>query len=487
MKLSTQIFLGFFIAISIDLLDTYVNYSLTLKVKTNSDFLTTSEAIIRNSGQLSKGIVDMQSAFRGYLLTNDENFLYPYYDGLKTIPILLHQEDQLIDSSSPQQHKLDSIIFLHKLWVNYANQIIKAKKKALVDPKQAKPYQYLMENKFKTQTGKIYNDAIAKVFRSLDQFEYRVREGRREALAGSIKQTESFSILFSTLLIIFGSVAALFLVKRMSSRIDSMVRLAENISQGDFTKVSDNKNDELSSLSVSLNSMSDILSRNINELEKRNGELNQFAYVVSHDLKAPVRGIYNVTQWIEQDLDDEVSPKMRTYLDIIPERIERMENLIDGLLDYARVSRVKQVKEETDVLVMINEIAEVIVPKEYQLITKNLPKFSTEKLLLQQVFSNLISNAVKYTQAKNGKITISCIEKEIFYEFCVTDEGVGIEEEYHERIFEIFQTLREKHDKESTGIGLAIVKKIIEDKHCVVKVNSAKGRGASFTFTWPKD
>jgi len=306
-------------------------------------------------------------------------------------------------------------------------------------------------------------------------------------LAASIRQTETASIFFSVLIIIVGIASAIFIVLKISERIDSMVKLAENISRGDFTKVNDNKRDELSSLSISLNSMSEKLSRNISELEKRNAELNQFAYVVSHDLKAPVRGIYNVIQWIEEDLDKEISPAMRKYLDIIPQRIKRMEDLIDGLLDYARISREKPVKEETDVNVMVDELAEMIVPKAFEFSHGDLPKLWTEKLLLQQVFSNLISNAVKYTPPENGQISISCAERGDQYEFIVSDNGQGIDQEYHEKIFVIFQTLREKHDKESTGIGLAIVKKIIEERHCTISVVSSAGKGAKFIFTWPKN
>jgi len=103
------------------------------------------------------------------------------------------------------------------------------------------------------------------------------------------------------------------------------------------------------------------------------------------------------------------------------------------------------------------------------------------------VFSNLISNAVKYTPPENGRIEISSVEKENYYEFSVSDNGSGIDQEYHEKIFVIFQTLREKHDKESTGIGLAIVKKIIEERHCTIHVVSSAGKGATFIFTWPKN
>jgi signal transduction histidine kinase len=106
-------------------------------------------------------------------------------------------------------------------------------------------------------------------------------------------------------------------------------------------------------------------------------------------------------------------------------------------------------------------------------------------LKIEQVFTNLISNSVKYTSQEDGEIVISCKEVEDYYQFSVKDNGIGIEAEFHERIFEIFQTLREKGEKESTGIGLAIVKKIIEEQKGQIRVNSDLGSGTEFIFTWP--
>jgi len=487
MRLSTQISLGFLFAICIDLLDSSVNYSLTLKVNQSTSFLNNSELVIRNSNSLNKGITDMQNALRGYLLKNDARFLSKYNACLKTIPFIISQQNQLLDVQSSQRRKLDSIQALHHLWLIDAGRIIAAKQKSVASTSFNANYQALFASYFKRNKGSSYNEQIDSIFRAFNQHEYEVRNLRRSALADSITQTKHFSILFSAVMILAGSGIAVYLVKRISRRIDSMVILAENISNGDFTQVKDDKKDELSSLSVSLNTMSAKLSRNIKDLQKKNDELNQFAYVVSHDLKAPVRGIYNVLQWIEEDLEGEMSPKMRGYLNIIPERMRRMENLIDGLLDYARVSREKPPPEETDVKAVVEEIAEVIVPGEFKLELHNLPRLRTEKLLLQQVFSNLISNAVRYASPVNPRINISCIEHTLVYEFSVTDNGPGIEEQYHQIIFEIFQTLRERDDKESTGIGLAIVKKIVDDKHCSIKVASSKGAGASFIFTWPKN
>ena len=232
--------------------------------------------------------------------------------------------------------------------------------------------------------------------------------------------------------------------------------------------------------------MSGTLSKNIKELEKRNAELNQFAYVVSHDLKAPIRGIYNVVQWIEEDLENEISPQMRKYLDIIPRRINRMEDLIHGLLDYARISRDKPLKEVVDANILVQEIVDALVPKDFKVSVAKLPVLFTEKIRIEQVFSNLISNAVKYTREDSPFIKIGYKELDQFYQFSVEDNGIGIEEEYHDKIFEIFQTLREKNDNESTGIGLAIVKKIIGEQHGTIKVNSYSGKGTTFIFTWPK-
>jgi signal transduction histidine kinase len=484
MTLSTRIFFGFSIVIGLSLINSYANFVLSQKVKKNTAFLARSETIIRNSSKLNRNIIDMQSAHRGYLLTDDSTFLEPYFNGLKSIPELYKEEIKLVSTTPSQRAKLDSIYELHQQWVNYARSLIDAKQNS----KESLPNNYneLFETKFKAQVGKKINDSISTKFQEFDRYEYKIRGWRREVLNDSIIQTQYYSLGFIMLTILIGLLSILFIIRIISKRIASMVQLADNISRGHFVKVYDNKNDELTSLSVSLNLMSETLSKNINELEKRNKELDQFAYVVSHDLKAPIRGIYNAVQWIREDLENELSAQMKKYLNIIPGRIKRMDELIDALLHYARISRSQPEKVFVDVNVLLRDIVESIVPEDFEVVITEMPSFTTEKIRLEQVFSNLISNSVKYAADRPVKIIIDCRELKNFYEFTVSDNGIGIDSQYFQKIFVIFQTLREKHAIESTGIGLAIVHKIIEDQHCNIKVESKLGEGSSFIFTWPK-
>ncbi len=229
------------------------------------------------------------------------------------------------------------------------------------------------------------------------------------------------------------------------------------------------------------------LARLSSELQRSNAELDQFAYVASHDLKAPLRGISNLAQWIHEDLEDRLTDETREYLDLLSGRVHRMEALIDGLLSYSRAGRMREEPARVEVGQLVREVTDLIDPPEDTelVIDDSMPTLETEKLPLQQVFHNLIANAVKYGPEEGLRVEVSAEEENGFWRFSVRDNGPGISPRYQERIWVMFQTLQPRDEVEGTGIGLALVKEYVRTMGGRVGVQSEPGVGSTFWFTLP--
>jgi len=222
-------------------------------------------------------------------------------------------------------------------------------------------------------------------------------------------------------------------------------------------------------------------------LEASNGELDQFAYVASHDLKAPLRGIANLSQWIEDDMADRLTDDTRNNLELLRGRVHRMEGLIDGILEYSRAGRVREKAERVDAAELAGDVVDLIAPPPTVQVEVDVegPPLVTERIALQQVLMNLVSNAVKFTAPGGGRVRVEGRGVPGGWEFSVSDSGPGIAPEYHERIWGIFQTLQPRDRMEGTGIGLSIVKKLVESRGGRVWLESQAGQGATFHVHWP--
>ena len=231
------------------------------------------------------------------------------------------------------------------------------------------------------------------------------------------------------------------------------------------------------------------LQRLTKALERNNKELDQFAYVASHDLKAPLRGIANLSQWIEEEIGAAINDQAKEYMELLRGRIHRMEGLIEGILSYSRVGRTTHDVEDVNVRSLLDDLIELLAPPDGAEITieGELPVLHTERLPLQQVFLNLINNGLKYAGGASARITITSQEAGTFHQFSVRDNGPGIAPEYHEKIWGIFQTLNARDKVEGTGIGLALVRKIVDQKGGRAWVESEAGKGATFHFLWPRN
>jgi signal transduction histidine kinase len=490
MKIASLIFIGFAVILLLFSITTYVNYRQSGKVQENTAWVQRSQLVIRQAARLHRNITEMESSLRGFLLTDEESFLEPYDSAFSENRELFIELRAQIKENAFQEKRLDDIEHLQTRWHSeFAQPLILAKKNAAYSDSAQRAFTFLYTDKVKNRIDKSISSQIRKEFREFNNYEYDLRDARRSILGESVEDTGRISFVLTSLSIIIGLVIAFYISIIISRRINTMVQLADRIARGNFDQlILDESKDELSHLTKSLNSMAKTLRENISQLERKNEELDRFAYVVSHDLKAPLRGIENISLCMEEDYGHEMPTQVKEYLSLMRGRIRRLENMIKGILELSRVGRQKNPIETVNIGLMLQEIVEMLSPQSGMqiLIQPGMPVIQTEKLPLQQVLINLISNSVKYHHQKNGKVMIRCEEKQSCYEFSVTDDGPGIESKYHEKIFIIFQTLKERDAFESTGVGLAIVKKILDDKKCTIKVLSEIGNGATFVFTWPK-
>jgi PAS domain S-box-containing protein len=226
----------------------------------------------------------------------------------------------------------------------------------------------------------------------------------------------------------------------------------------------------------------------VRKLKHANDELKEFAHVTAHDLKAPLRAIGTLADWLSKDYADKFDEQGKEKVRMLVERAMQMSSLIDDILRYSRVGHDNTKKQWVDLNVVLSEIiAGIDTPENIEIMVENeLPVLECEKTHIIQIFQNLLTNAVKNMDKPVGRIKIGCIEKDEFWKFYVTDNGRGIEKKHFERIFKLFQTLSSGDGVENTGIGLSIVKKTVELNGGNVSVESEVGKGSTFSFTFPK-
>ena len=281
-------------------------------------------------------------------------------------------------------------------------------------------------------------------------------------------------------------------IDRDGTKIGAVVAMRDLTERKESERALAKLNDELEARvkqrTNELQAANQSLSEFTKQLRQSNQELQEFAHVISHDLKAPLRAISSLAEWIEEDLAGKLEEETQHNMNLLKSRVNRLKNLIDDLLAYSRVGKLKSQPELVEVSPMLLEILDSLnIADDCKIeIVTEMPTLITNKIPLQQVFSNLINNALKHGDRHNAKILISVRELDAFYEFAVSDNGKGIDPQYHHRIFDIFSTLQSRDKKENTGIGLSIVKKAVESQGGKVKVESELGKGSTFRFTWKK-
>ncbi len=234
--------------------------------------------------------------------------------------------------------------------------------------------------------------------------------------------------------------------------------------------------------------MSESLLKSNEQLHIANTNLESFAYSVSHDLKAPLRAISQLSYWISEDYKDILRDDGKEQLSLLVSRVQRMDALIDGILQYSRIDRRNEEKKPINFNVLVKQVIDnLVLPENIEInIVNVLPEYSGDEIRFIQVFQNLISNSIKFSDKPKGKINIACSDEGENWRFSVEDNGPGIEKKYQERVFRIFETLSTRDTTQGSGLGLALVKKIINYYKGRIWIKSTMGKGTTFFFTLPK-
>ncbi len=224
----------------------------------------------------------------------------------------------------------------------------------------------------------------------------------------------------------------------------------------------------------------------LSELSHQNQELSDYAHMVSHDLKSPLRSIDALASWLHSDYKDTLDKAGVSHLNLIRENVEKMDVLIKGILEYSKIGKTKSENYDVNLQFLVTSILSSIhIPKHIDVVVlSELPTLKGDKFRLQQLFQNLIENAIKYNDKEIGHVEINVTDSGEHWHFTVKDNGTGIKEEYFEKIFSVFQKL--ENNLNSSGIGLSIVKKIVELYNGSIWVESIIGKGATFHFKLPK-
>lgn len=325
-------------------------------------------------------------------------------------------------------------------------------------------------------------------------------------------------MLVGGIVLLLSAALTMALAERITRPILALTQTTAAIAQGDFSRrLETDSRDEIGKLAESFNRMQDDLTRtttsvsNLNaeiaerrkvesqvvktnekletmvaKLTQANRELEEFSHITAHDLKTPLRAIGSLAGIIASDYNNALDEKGRQYLAIMLGRVERMNHFIKGILRYSELGRKMETQSVDIGDVVCEAVAEASLPQDC-VVTKSgeFPTLQCSRAQMTEVFSQLIGNAIKYLDKPVGQINVACEQRDGFWRFSVSDNGCGIDERYLDKIFRIFQTLNRRDEVESTGIGLSLVRKIVETYDGKIWVDSRPGQGSTFYFTLP--
>jgi signal transduction histidine kinase len=458
--------------------------------------------------RLESSLVDQETGVRGYALGADQDVLNPYIVGVTTQDEAVHELQRLLTGLPEAEADLAEVITRSDSWrTSYAQPTI-AEIATTSRPAASTS----------VPVGEQYFDAVRDALESLDG---HLNAAREQATASLRDAAATLNVVLIGIATAFALIVAGLAVGLRLAAIRPVYRLAEEVrtvSRGDFehpveqsgprevralgadvNRMRERILTELSAVRVAHAELDDRtkdleqsnteLDERTKDLERSNTELEQFAYIASHDLQEPLRKVASFCQLLERRYKGQLDERADQYIAFAVDGAKRMQILINDLLAFSRVGRVvrESVEVSCDAVLehALGNLADAVERTGAVVESDPLPTVSAEVPLLTAVFQNLVGNAIKFRGDDPPHVRITVRRDGDFWEFGVADNGIGIDPEYAERIFVIFQRLHNKADYPGTGIGLAMCRKIVEYHGGTIWLDTSVESGSRFCFTLP--
>lgn len=452
---------------------------------------------------LQAALRDQETGVRGYLITADRQFLAPYYDGQRAERAAADEIRRLVGGRAELIADLEAVETAAADWrTSYAEPVI-----AAVTPKVPSVVSTSMAD-----LGKAKFDRLRVLFDTQNTH-------LADAAASAVDELNDINgwrdwVLGAMVLIVLGAAALLGLLSRaaITRPIASLAAACRRITQGNFDEVisAPKRPKDIRNMAIDVENMrkrmveeldvsrsaQTLLDEQTAELRRSNTELEQFAYVASHDLQEPLRKVASFCQLLEKRYADKLDERGIEYIGFAVDGAKRMQALINDLLTFSRVGRLGTTETEVQLDATLDaglaNLAVAIEETEAQIVrpTEPLPEIVGDPTLLTMLWQNLIGNAIKFRHKDRApRVVIECAPGEGTHDgewlFSVSDNGIGIPEEFSDKVFVIFQRLHGREVYAGTGVGLALVKKIVEHHGGTVRIDTSYTEGTRFEFTLP--
>lgn len=499
MKLRTKILFGHGLNLILMSIIVGVAFSRINNLIDTSQWVTHTHEVISHAHHIEKLLVDLETGQRGFLITGQEQFLEPYHSAKNAYTQSIRDLQILVSDNPPQVetcHKIDDMI--RKWFKDSGNPEIEERRRVNRGESSMEKVSDLVA----AETGKSIVDETRGILIDFINVEQDLLIDRQKAAEDEAAQVTNV-LLFGVLSIIaMGVIVSYFtsngVVKQVGGEPTEIAGITDSISKGDFSFQLQEK--EYTGIFKSVAAMAGSLQKQRRELEQvhknleirveertralksSNERLEQFAYAASHDLREPLRTISGFSDILSNKLES-VDDDTKKYLNFMKEAAMRMSSLVEDLLVYSRIGRSGKV-ENVDLNDLVSniliDISKLIKETDANIECEDLPTLIIDKVAVNHIFYNLISNAIKYRGDNDPVVKISVEESKGKWKFCVEDNGMGIDPKYHQQIFGLFTRLG---SRDGTGAGLAIAKKSAEALGGDLWVNSSEGGGSKFYFS----